>query len=103
MSTVTDDDAHVWPPSDAIGAKCFYCWQPIASPPAVQWSGESGWIHLHPPCVVEFVMRLLHDVHDIEGKLGFKITDRRGFEDRVALTERAVALAERRRKRDGDR
>lgn len=44
---------------------CFYCANPLTTP-AVAWHGAGEPLYLHPPCVVEFAIRLFRDVHEIE-------------------------------------
>jgi hypothetical protein len=48
---------------------CFYCFHPLDNP-AVEWSGATGVICLHPACVLELAVRLFRDVHELECRTG---------------------------------
>jgi len=61
MVCPTNDD---WP--IRLGSECcFYCSNPIMSRPFIEWLGHTE-IVLHPACAVDFCLRLLRDVHEIE-------------------------------------
>ncbi len=46
---------------------CFYCGNPTQDP-AIVWSGFGDEMFLHPTCCVELAIRVLRDVHELEGK-----------------------------------
>lgn len=46
--------------------ECFFCSNPILDKPFVNWMGHGENIFLHPTCTMEFCLRLLRDVHEIE-------------------------------------
>ena len=50
----------------ANGESCFYCHKPISADPAIFWFGGDCEVFLHPTCTVEWCLRLLRDVHEIE-------------------------------------
>jgi hypothetical protein len=60
-----------WSPSrgealiTARGEACFYCGEPVRDP-AIEWSGTAGQIWLHPPCALDFVVRLTRDIHEYQ-------------------------------------
>jgi hypothetical protein len=54
---------------------CFYCWGPLDNP-AIEWSGSTGFICLHPGCVVELAIRLVRDVHEVESRTGRYVMER---------------------------
>jgi hypothetical protein len=68
------------PNADTIrrGRACYYCGKVITSP-AVIWSGFGDDIALHPACVLEWTIRLMRDVWQVqcEGHLHVElITDK---------------------------
>jgi len=58
--------SHILPPNSET---CFYCDRKIALGWAVQWQGTTA-IFLHPGCAVEFTIRIMRDIHDIECRGG---------------------------------
>lgn len=49
----------------AIGQPCFYCWE-ACTDPAVYWVGSTGDVYLHPACLMEWMICLFRDVHEIK-------------------------------------
>lgn len=56
--------SHVRPPHSET---CYYCQRTIALGWAVQWQGTSE-LYLHPACAVEFAIRIMRDIHEIESR-----------------------------------
>ena len=46
--------------------KCFYCGLAIGTFPFITWIGSGATINLHPACTLNLVVRLMHDVHDVQ-------------------------------------
>lgn len=68
-----------WPATSTVlitakGRTCFYCYHAVADP-AVVWSGATGEIFLHAPCVVELTIRLYRDVHQLETATHRNVTE----------------------------
>ncbi len=49
----------------ACGERCFYCGA-LVTDPAILWMGSSGTLWLHPPCALDFIVRLTRDVHEYQ-------------------------------------
>ncbi len=55
--------------------RCYYCGIVLtATAPFVLWMGFGESVALHPGCVVELTIRLLHDVHEIESTTHTSVT-----------------------------
>ena len=59
--------------------KCFYCGHHLEHDPAIQWLGSTAEIFFHARCVIEFVLRLMRDVHAHETKTGVAVTGGRNI------------------------
>ena len=44
---------------------CYYCYRSIEQLPYIEWRGGPT-LYLHPECAVEWTIRLLRDVHQVE-------------------------------------
>lgn len=56
--------------------RCFYCHAFVSTPHAVEWHGDAV-LWFHPVCVVDFVLRLMRDVHAIQCIEGREVHDRK--------------------------
>jgi len=65
---------------------CYNCANPLTTP-AVAWHGAGDPLYLHPPCVVEFAIRLFRDVHEIERATHEYVTGPRSLDE---LRERLI-------------
>jgi hypothetical protein len=52
---------------DLLGTECFFCYRPLTRP-FVLWSGASGYLSLHPACVLNLFLRLARDVWELQCK-----------------------------------
>ncbi len=77
----TDEPQDIYQPGDWLKReRCFHCHKPMFAP-AIEWRGQAEkeyvTLYLHPACAVEFAIRLLRDVHEIEcrapARLGLKM------------------------------
>lgn len=60
------------------GDTCFHCGHAIWTDEAIEWHGndrahEAANLMFHPGCAVEFSIRLLRDVHQIECRSNVEI------------------------------
>ncbi len=54
---------------------CFYCHASISDSHAIEWhEAESLWFH--PACALDFMLRLMRDVHAIQCIEGREVHDR---------------------------
>lgn len=53
----------------AKGNACFYCGSPTADP-AIMWGGMTGEIFLHYECAVDFTIRIMRDIHQLQKRKG---------------------------------
>jgi hypothetical protein len=84
-------DSEAFFPNSFLRARCFYCAE-IMSSPFIIWMGAGEPLALHPNCTVEFSIRLLRDVHQVECETHNDVTRKPGPADQLAaLRERLAA------------
>ncbi len=49
-------------------AACIYCGEPLDAP-HILWVGRTAELLVHAACALDFSLRLLRDVHEIECRL----------------------------------
>lgn len=70
MIVESKEDEDVRP--ELIPKICFFCHSDITYP-TIQWSGDSV-IGFHPNCAIDFVIRIMRDVHQIEQRQNLKVS-----------------------------
>jgi hypothetical protein len=68
MAAIYDGKMEIWEgfKGEDLKGDCYYCGKAINAP-LIWWRGDPD-LFFHPECVIQFIIRLMCDVHEIQSK-----------------------------------